>query len=222
MAYFGDEFMRFFEGLSMDNSKAYFDLNRKVYERSVKEPFEDLVAEMIERMRDIDPELSIAPKEAIFRINRDIRFSKDKSPYKVQVSAHISRGGRMDHQYPGLYFHLNHEGGGVGGGVYMVDRDGLERIRARIAREPEVLGTLVEDASFKRCFGKILGEAYKRIPKDLQETYEVQPLVANKQFYFMAGIEPSVVVSDDLADALWGHYLAGKPVADFLADALRG
>ena len=94
MAYFDKRFYQFFEGLAMDNSKAYFDAHRKVYEQAVREPFKELVGDMIMRVREHEPEIAIEPKDAIFRINRDIRFTKDKTPYKTHVGAHISRGGR--------------------------------------------------------------------------------------------------------------------------------
>ncbi len=221
MSYFDNEFMGFFEGLATDNSKVYFDANRKIYERSVKTPFKELVGDMILRMREVEPELAIEPKDAIFRINRDIRFSKDKSPYKTHVSAHISRGGRKDHQHPGLYFHLNHEGGMIGGGVYMPEREGLQRIRTRIADNLDEFSDLIDDPAFKRVYGTIQGDAHKRIPKEFQAAHEVQPLIANKQFYYMADVDPDIVVSDDLADALMDHYLVSRPLAVFLARALK-
>ena len=221
MSYFDQEFMGFFEGLAAENSKAYFDKRRKVYERSVRDPFKELVADLILRMREHEPELAIEPKDAIFRINRDIRFSKDKSPYKTHVSAHISRGGRKDHQYPGTYFHLNHEGGMIGRGVYMPDREGLQRIRTRIANNLDEFAGLVVDPAFKRTFGTIQGDAHKRIPKEFQAAHEVQPLIAKKQYYFMANVEAAEVVSDDLADVLMDHYLVGKPLAEFLSTSLR-
>ena len=137
------------------------------------------------------------------------------------VSAHISRGGRKDHQHPGLYFHLNHEGGMMGGGVYMPESEGLQRIRTRIANNLDEFASLVDDPTFIRVFGTIKGEVHKRIPKEFQAAHEVQPHIANKQFYYMADVDPAGVVSDGLVDVLMDNYLVSRPLAVFLARALR-
>ena len=220
MAYFDKRFLQFFEGLALDNSKVYFDEHRKAYEEAVREPFKELVADMIMRVREHEPEMDIEPKDAIYRINRDIRFSKDKTPYKIHVGAHISRGGRKDHQYPGLYFHLSNEGVMVGGGVYMPDKEGVQRVRTEIARDPNGFTKLMDDPTFKGTFGEVQGDRLKRIPPEFKEAFEVQPYVANKAWYYMSNISPEVIVADDLSDQLMDVYKAGLDVTVYLRDAL--
>jgi uncharacterized protein (TIGR02453 family) len=220
MAYFDVRFFQFFEGLGIDNSKAYFDEHRTVYEEAVREPFKELVADMIIRVREHEPELDIEPKDAIFRINRDIRFSKDKTLYKTHVGAHISRGGRKDHKYPGLYFHLSNEGVMVGGGVYMPDKDGVQRIRTEIAKDPDGFAKLMDDPTFKGTFGEVKGDRLKRIPPEFKEAFEVQPYVANKAWYYMANIDPDEIVAEDLPDRLMDVYRDGLDVTVYLRDAL--
>ncbi len=204
----------------MDNSKAYFDARRKMYQVAVREPFVELVGDMIMRIREYEPEVDIAPKDAIFRINRDIRFSKDKSPYKTHMGAHISRGGRKDHQYPGHYFQLGHDKVMVAGGVYMPDKDGVQKVRAHIARDPEGFDRAVNDPAFKRTFGKVQGDRLKRVPSEFKEAAVTQPFVANKQWYNMVEIDPGVIVTDELPDVLMDRYLAGQVVAAYLREAL--
>ncbi len=220
MAYFDKRFFEFFEGLEMDNSKAYFDANRKTYQTAVREPFVELVGDMIMRIREHEPEVDIAPRDAIFRINRDIRFSKDKSPYKTHMGAHISRGGRKDHQYPGHYFQLGHDKVMVAGGVYMPDKDGVQKVRAHIARDPEGFDRVVNDPVFKRTFGKVQGDRLKRVPPEFKEAAVTQPFVANKQWYYMVDIDPGVIVTDELPDVLMDHYMAAQGVAGYLREAL--
>ena len=220
MAYFDKRFFEFFEGLAMDNSKAYFDAHRKVYEQAVREPFKELVADMIMRVRELEPEIAIEPKDAIFRINRDIRFSKDKTPYKTHVGAHISRGGRKDHQYPGFYFQLSHEKVMVAGGVWMPDKDGVHRVRTHIAQDPDDFKRVIDDRVFKETFGEIMGDRLKRVPSEFKEVFEVQPYVANKQWYYHADIGPEVIVSEDLPDTLMEYHSAGQGVAGYLREAL--
>ncbi|UCC92476.1 MAG: DUF2461 domain-containing protein [Thermoplasmata archaeon] len=222
MAYFDKRFLGFFEGLAMDNSKAYFDANRKVYEQSVRNPFKELVADMILRLREHEPEIDLEPKDAIFRINRDIRFSKDKTPYKTHVGAHISRGGRKDHTYPGFYFQLSHTGAMVAGGVWGPDKEGIHRVRTHIARDPSAFDRVVSDKAFKETFGEVQGDRLKRVPPEFKEVFEVQPYVGNKQWYYHADLGAEVVTVDDLPDRLMEVHLAGSSVQAYLREALSG
>ncbi len=220
MAYFDKRFYQFFEGLAMDNNKAYFDANRKMYHEAVRDPFTELVGDMIERLKEDDPLLDIQPKDAIFRINRDIRFSKDKTLYKTHMAAAISRGGRKDHQYPGFYFHLGADRVHAGGGVYMPDKDAVHKVRTHIAMDPEGFARAIDEPVFKRTFGEVQGDRLKRVPPEFKEAAEVQPYVANKQWYYMAEKDPAIIVSDDLVDRLMEIYQASSPVTGFLRDAL--
>ena len=96
MAYFTKDFIDFFKELAANNKKEWFDFNRKRYEKSVKQPFAEFVQEMIDRIRADDPKVDISTKDAIFRINRDVRFSKDKTPYKTHMAAIVSARGKKD------------------------------------------------------------------------------------------------------------------------------
>ena len=220
MAYFDKRFFEFFEGLALENSKAFFDKNRKVYEEAVREPFKELVADMIMRIREHEPKMDIEPKDAIFRINRDIRFSKDKTPYKTHVGAYVSRGGRKDIQYHGFYFQLSNEGVMVGGGVYKPDKDGIQRVRTHIARDPGGLAKVMDDPAFKGTFGEVQGDRLKRIPPEFREVFEVQPYVANKAWYYTADMAPEVILADDLPDQLMDRYMTCQGVTAYLRDAL--
>ncbi len=221
MAYFDERFLGFFEGLAMDNSKTYFDGQRKIYQEAVRAPFLDLVGDLIVRIREHEPDLAAEPKNAVFRINRDIRFSKDKSPYKTHVGAHISARGRKDMGWPAFYVQLSHEKVMVAGGAYMPSGPEVQRIRQHIARDPQGLTRLLERPAFKEVYGGIQGEALKRVPKEFQDTFEVQPLVANKEWYFMVDREPELALRDDLVDVLMDDYMAGHEVSEYLRDALR-
>ena len=90
MKYFTKDFAAFFKDLEKNNNREWFHENKKRYEDSVKNPFHNFVEELIGGLSDIFPTLTIQPKDAIFRIHRDVRFSKDKTPYKIHASALIS------------------------------------------------------------------------------------------------------------------------------------
>lgn len=216
MAWFSPDFNRFFIALAANNNKDWFDANRTRYAQAVKEPFEAFVGEMVRRIAQMDPKLRIGPKEAIFRINRDVRFSKDKAPYKLNRSALISRGGRKDMNAPGIYFELGPEAVRIYGGAYMPDKELLHRIRTRIAGDLPKFKKLREDKAFLRHFGGLQGEVNKRLPTEFQAAAAREPLLFNKQFYFGAELPPQLVQSPALPEVLMAHYQAMGPMSKFL------
>jgi uncharacterized protein (TIGR02453 family) len=222
MAHLDEGFLAFLRELSENNRSDWFDENRKRYERDVKRPFAALVGEMIERIAAEEPAVRIAPGEAIFRINRDTRFSKDKSPYNAHVAANISPFGRKSKEYPGFYFQFTPEKAMIVGGAYAPGPESLLRIRNKIAERPEELERAGSAQEFVRLFGQIEGERAKRLPPELARAAESNPLVANKQFYFMAELPGKFALREDLVDVLMDYYRAGRPVNEFLQEAVGG
>lgn len=220
MSFFSKDFLAFFKELAANNNKAWFDENRKRYKKSVKEPFVSFIAELINEVRKINPDVQITPKEAIFRINRDIRFAKDKTPYKTQVSAIVSPGGRKDKTSPGLYIELDPEKVRIYGGVYMCDKHQLHAIRSSIVSNAKTFEKAINNKDFKKYYGEILGEKNKRIPKEFQAAHENQALIANKQFYYYGDLSPNKVFDPKLIEIVIDYYKAASPVRDFLSEAL--
>ncbi len=221
MAYFTKEFNDFFNELSQNNNTAWFHKNKKKYEEQVKEPFEDFVAEMISRMQKEDSEINILPKDAIFRINRDLRFSKDKKPYKEWVSAVISKSGKKDKSYPGLYFHIGAGGLKLGGGMHMMEKENVDKVRRYIQKNSAEFTKLVEDKNFRKMFGELKGDRNKVLPAEFKKDAEKQPYLANKEFYFIAEYkDPKVVLRDDLAQFMISHYKSAKNLSNFLKKAV--
>ncbi len=222
MPYFTEAFNNFFKGLAANNHKDWFQENKKTYEKEVKKAFATFLTDLIKAIREkYDPTLDLEVKNAVFRINRDIRFSKDKTPYKLQVSAVISNGGRKNVQIPGMYLQFGVGEISIGGGSYSPDKENLQRIREHIAAHPKQVKSLLADKTFKKYYGNILGEQNKRIPKELKEAYAIEPMIANKQFYFMANYDDeSIIKRDDLLDWVLEHYEAGMAWNSFLSDAM--
>ncbi len=219
MAYFTQDYLDFFRELSANNNKDWFDINRKRYKTSVKEPFANFIAAMIDRVAAVNPKVALAPKDAIFRINRDIRFSKDKTPYKTGNSAIISPGGRKDMSTPGLYIELSHERIGIYGGVYMCETKQLYRIREEIAKDMSGFRKALNDKGFKKAYGELHGEKNKVIPKEFKAIGQEEPMMYNKQFYYWADLDTKHLLSPKLDDIIMKHYHAAKPVRDFLLRA---
>jgi uncharacterized protein (TIGR02453 family) len=219
MPYISPGFLNFFKELSKNNSTAWFNENRKTYEKEVKKPFAELVEEMIRRIQKHEPDVQIKASDAIMRINKDIRFSKDKTPYNTHMAANISAFGKKDKSYPGFYFQLSPEGVSIFGGAYAVENPTLLNIRNHIAGNLKDFAHAYNDKNFVEKFGKIQGEQNKRIPPEFQATVEKEPLIANKQFYYSANLKPDIIQTDELPDKLMEYYLAGKGLNDFLKQA---
>lgn len=220
MTYFTSDFLSFFTDLRANNERDWFKANKKSYEEAIKKPFEAFIAAMIERIQIEDPELVITPKDCIFRIYRDTRFSKDKTPYKLHASAAINRGGRKDHSRPGIYLEANDEKFSVYSGVYQADTKTLLAIRESIAGNMEEFADLVADPVFVKTFGSIQGEKNKRIPKEFRELAEQQALLFNKQFYYFHEFEANAILQDNLVEQVMECYQASRPLSRFFEEAI--
>lgn len=220
MQYFADDYLNFFKELAANNNKEWFDANRKRYETIVKEPFKKFVGDLIQEMAKREPEIEIQAKDAIFRINRDIRFSKDKTPYKLNNSAIVSKAGRKDKNYPGIYIEFSPDKLRFYGGVYVPDTKQVQKIRTAILHKNKALNTIISEPDFKKHFGEIQGEKNKRIPPEFRELAEIQPLLYNKQWYYYAELSSDVILQDDLMEQLLMLDTVANDMKSFLRKAL--
>ncbi len=219
MAILDKDFLAFLKDLSKNNNREWFHANKKRYEASLKKPFAALVDAVIEELNKKE-DIPIAAKDAIFRINRDVRFSKDKSPYKTHVAAIISKNGRKDKAYPGYYLHIAQGSMMIGGGAYFLEKEALYSVRQHISLHPTRFAKILKNKDFVTHFETIKGEQNKRIPKEFREAAEKQPLIANKQFYYMAELDPKLCLQEDIIQLIRKHCKAGKVLNDFLIEAI--
>lgn len=216
MAFFTEDFLHFFIELAPNNNKDWFDLNRKRYESGVKKPFADFVGHMLQKLSVHNKSFKdLSPADCIFRINRDIRFSKDKTPYKMTTSAVLAPNGKKSLAVNGIYFELGPESVNVYAGVYEADKDQVLDIREGIAANQKEFKKLITDPKFTELFGEVLGEKNKIIPSDLKAAAAQQPLIFNKQWYFKATFEPGIVLDDNLDGILENCFLVAKPLEQF-------
>lgn len=221
MPHFNKDFIKFFKDLEKNNEREWFHANKKRYAENVKEPFAAFVGLMLDKMMALDSRIVITPKDAIFRINRDIRFSKDKSPYKLHAAAILSYGGRKNMNAPGIYLQFNHKHAAIYSGHYMLDTKQLRKVREHIAANLKEFNKLIKQKKFVETFGEILGEKNKRIPKEFQPIADSQPLIANKSFYYVAELTPKVLLEDDLPKIVMDHYKVSRPLGAFFEAALE-
>lgn len=219
MAYFTQDFLDFFKELAANNHKDWFHENKKRYEKSVKEPFDLFVKDLIAEIKKHDPELDLEPKDCVMRINRDIRFAKDKTPYNTHRTAIVSRGGRKDKSVPGIYLRFSPEKIGILGGCYGPSTEQLSDIRSTISSDIKGFQKLISSKDFTSKFGAIQGDANKRIPKELQTAAESEPLIMNKQFYYVSEHDPKMILADDLIEQIMELWHTMRPVNEYFYKA---
>ncbi len=213
------DFRQFFIELAQNNNTTWFDENRKRYERAVKVPFQQFVAHMINRIRAYEPGLSIQPADAISRINRDIRFSKDKTPYNTHLSANISPYGKKNKAYPGFYFQLGTGDIEIYGGAYALEPAALEKLRQHIATDVKTFQAVCNNPAFRKQFGELQGDVQKRLTPPWSERVAEEPKLAMKQFYFSCTLPSALTDQPRLDDALMKAYTACFEMNAFLRGA---
>jgi len=220
MAWFSLEATQFLGELAVNNDRDWFHSNRKRYETYVKAPMLAFAAEMIERMRELDPGITMLPKDSVFRIHRDTRFSKNKTPYKTNAGLVVSRGIKHQPGPPGLYFHLDAGRMAIASGCYFVLPDQVAAIRSAIAADLEGFEKLVTDPAFVAKFGEVVGERNKILPPEFREAAVRQPLLFNKQFFYWAEHPAETSCRDDLAEFVMEHMRIAWPLNAFFNRAI--
>ncbi len=220
MAYFNNDFVQFFKDLAANNHKDWFHANKKRYESSVKKPFEIFLLDLIAEIQKHDPSVQVEPKDCLGRINRDIRFSKDKTPYNLHYTAFVSRVGKKDKSVPGIYLRFSPEGIGVMAGSHGLDKEKLQNVRMAIKTNLTEFQKLTKSKPFVDTFGTIKGEENKRIPTEFQSTYEKEPLIAKKSFYYVSMLEAKLIISDELVSEIMKIWHVAQPMNQFLNQSL--
>lgn len=219
MSHIDDRFLDFLRELELNNDRDWFKSQKARFDKDVKAPFDALVQEVIDAVAKVDGAIDIAPKDAVFRIYRDTRFSKDKTPYKTHMGAVVGPGGRRALGSIGVYFEVSGHRLGVATGLYHLDKDRLLAVRRLIMARGAELDKILKGAKFKRLFGEIQGEKNKVLPKEFKEAAVSQPLLFNKQFYCWAEYDPEQAKREDLPKFILDHYKVALPFNEFLAQA---
>jgi uncharacterized protein (TIGR02453 family) len=207
----------FLSGLRKNNNKEWFDGNRKIY-MEVKYNFESFVQAAINSITDFEPILKgLEASSCIFRINRDIRFSSDKSPYKSHLGAYIVRGGRKNgDRFAGYYIHIEPGHSLIAGGAHLPSSAWLSSIRERIDEQPEKLRSIVNDPVFIKYFGKIEGEKLKSAPKGFAKDNPNIELLKYKSYFVVNEVPDKEVIDPGYLQQLIKTIKVMKPLNDFL------
>jgi uncharacterized protein (TIGR02453 family) len=222
MQYFTKEFLQFFKELEQNNNRDWFNENKKTFKELVEKPWVNFVEAVIDQVSAIDPTIKMTAKEGVFRIYKDTRFSKDKTPYKTQMSAVIAEGGRKGKKAGGIYLEASADSFKIYSGFYMPDRKDLQKVREAIVSDLAGFAEILAAADFKEKFGEMQGEKNKRIPKEFKEDAQRQPLIFNKSFYVFNELPAKILLQENLLDIVTTHFQIAKPLSDFFLKAIKG
>jgi uncharacterized protein (TIGR02453 family) len=218
---------RFFSQLKRRNTKAWFEQHRAVYDLEVKAPLQALIEEMDVRLAAFAPEIVGDPRRSAFRIHRDVRFSKDKSPYKTHAACwfyHRDAGrgvGGEAEGGAGFYLHLEPGDSRIGAGIWMPPRPSLQRIREAIIEEQDAFEAIVRRPAFRRRFGTLDDDGMlKRMPRGFAEDHPAAGWLRHQSFTVGRALTDAEVLSPQLPRALARDFTALTPFIRWLNRAL--
>jgi len=213
------EILAFLKQLSSHNNRDWMQANKKEYERA-KEIFKQEIDKLIKGISQFDESVQgLEPKDCIFRINRDIRFSKDKSPYKTNFGAAMMEGGKKTSN-PTYYLHVEPGKSFLAGGVYMPLPENLKKIRQEIDYNPQELKQVVESKPFKNSFGAMTGEQLKTAPKGYPKDHPNIEMLRFKSFIATRNISDHDLTDEDYMKDILGHFKVLYPFNQYFAVAM--
>ena len=213
------EVLSFLSALQKNNSKEWMDANKSDYQSS-KKVFLQFVTELIEKTAKFDPTITgLLAKDCVFRINRDIRFSKDKSPYKTNMGAFIARGGKKT-KGAGYYVHIQPENCFIGGGIYMPEAAELAKIRQEIDYNASALLEILSEENFKNTFGEMNGARLKTAPKGYPKDHPHIDLLRLKSFTVFTKVPETEVKKDNFLDEVSNKFLTMYAFNNYLNNAV--
>ena len=211
--------LRFLQSIEKNNNKLWFDQNKEQY-LAARDNFEQFVRELLERMVRFDADMKdLDAKKCMFRINRDVRFSKDKTPYKVALSASFNKGGKKSIN-AGYYFHLQPGGKSfAGGGLWMPAAPGLKKLRQEIDYGFPEFKKIVNTPAFKNHYGELereKGQVLIHAPKGYDEENAAIGFLKLKSFVATKNIDDRALLLPGLADAIAKAFKALMPLVKFI------
>jgi len=215
--------LTFLADLAEHNDKAWFDANRDRFEREVREPVRAFVRGMGGRLAALSPHLVADDRKAggsMTRLHRDVRFSKDKSPYHTHVGTHFRHGAGKKRELPGFFLRIAPDGLLAATGFYRPEPPRLAAIRDRIRDRPEEWWGAVRDEAFAHAWGELGGERLKRPPRGYDPDHPAVEDLKRKDFVAFADLPAAACTKPGFADDLAERWSASLPLMRFLCDAV--
>ena len=210
--------LAFLADLKENNDRDWFLENKSRYE-IYKQNYYDFAQELLDKMIVLDESLkNLEVKKVVFRINRDIRFSKNKTPYKTHMAVWFSAGAKKDN-LAGYYLHIENGKSFVAGGVYWPESEPLSKIRKEIAFFQEDIEKIVSDSDFKSIYKQLERtetNSLKTSPKNYDKDHPAIEFLRLKSFVATASVSDKDVLQKDFAEKAAKQMIILKPLVDFL------
>ncbi len=220
---FSRQMPTFFRALEKNNSRDWFTPRKEIFEQQVRQPMIQLATQVNQALRSFAVDHVVAdPAKAMYRIYRDTRFSKDKTPYKTHIGITYPRSGLPKHCGAGYYFSVSHKEIEIAGGVYMPGPEELAAIRTAIAADPAGFLKVVNAPAIRKAMGPLLGEQLKRLPKDWQ-THADSPAAEYlrfKQLYWYVTLPGKLALGPKLLPTVVDRFRTLRPAMEWFNNAI--
>ncbi len=219
---FNRAFFRFLEDLKLHNQREWFHANKQRYEDEVRHPAQQFISDSGPQLRKISRHFLADPRPSggsMFRIYRDTRFAKDKSPYKTNVGIQFRHKQGKDVHAPGFYLHLEPGGCFAGVGIWHPDGDSLSSIRAAIVEQPTRWKRITRSRRFTETL-ELAGESLKRAPKGFDPEHSLIDDLKRKDFIAGFTFDETTAMEPDFLAHYWTVCRAGSPLVRFLCEAV--
>jgi len=212
--------LSFLEKLTQNNNKDWFHENKATY-NDLKQEFETFINKLIPAIAEFDKEIKhVSAKDCLFRIYRDIRFSKNKTPYKNNFGAYIAKNGKNS-KSAGYYFHIEPAGSLLAGGIYLPPPEVLKLVRSEIYYNVAEYKKIINDKLFIKQFGNIEGEKLVNAPKDFPKDFADIDILKYKSYTIIHKLSDKQVLSANLLEETIDVFKAMHPINSFFNKALE-
>ena len=220
--FFDDAFFGFFVELRTHNDRAWFAENKSRYEAQVRAPLIEFISAFAPRLSKISEHFVADPRPnggSMFRIHRDVRFSKDKAPYKTHAAVQFRHARAKDVHAPGFYLHLEPDNVFMGAGLWRPDRDALQAIRTALVDKSAVWKKALNGKAFKEAF-ELHGESLKRPPKGIDADHPLIEHLKRKDFIAVKNFAPSDPLQPGFLTQFAQSCRAAAPFMRFVTEAI--
>jgi uncharacterized protein (TIGR02453 family) len=208
--------LAFLSALALNNKRVWFEEHKATYE-GVRAIFEEFVDELIRRLTPFEDLAGLSARDCVMRIYRDVRFSKDKTPYNTSMTAMIAAGGRKSGR-AGFGLRLSPGDSGAAGGFWEPSSEQLARFRRAIDQDTQTVLDIIQAPEFVRTFGGLKGEKLKTVPQGFAKDHHAVELLKFKQIFVVCSFSDKTVCAGDFLDRLVDTFRTMKPFLDYLND----
>jgi uncharacterized protein (TIGR02453 family) len=220
--YFSNKTLKFLTALALNNNRAWFTEHKDDYEQLVREPALELIRHFAPLLKKFSPHLLAVDKKvggSLMRVQRDSRFSSNKSPYKTNIGIQFRHAVGKDVHAPGLYVHISPAECFLGAGVWHPDAEALAAIRERIVEKPKLWFKVAREPEFRRVFD-LTGDSLSRPPRGISPEHAAIEDLKRKDHIAVSALTPRDVYSPKLLETLYQRFKVTRPYFKFLCDSL--